>query len=187
MNNKLNLIMCCDKNAGIGFNGKMPWHFKKDMIRFRNLTRRNVVIMGYNTWLSIGSKPLPERINIIITNRDTCVNIPDDKTPVYFMNFKQLLVIFNSDKQMKELFEERDIFVIGGNQLINTFLNHRFLFNNIYLTRVSAEFETDCKLDCLHYYIMKPYNIFSVDVDEDVNTYDDKKYEIRFIHYSLKM
>jgi dihydrofolate reductase len=87
---------------------------------------------------------------------------------------------------MKEIFQEKDVYVIGGNQLINSLLTRRILFNNIYLTRISGEFNTDCRLDCLKAYIMKPYNIFSVELEEDTNTYDGNRYEIRFIHYSLK-
>jgi dihydrofolate reductase len=183
--NSLNLIMCCDSSGGIGLNNKMPWHFKKDMTRFRSLTRRNVVIMGYNTWLSIGENPLPDRINIVITSREM-TNKLDEKSPVYFMNFRDLMLIFESNQKMKEIFQEKDVYVIGGNQLINSLLTRRILFNNIYLTRISGEFNTDCRLDCLKAYIMKPYNIFSVELEEDTNTYDGNRYEIRFIHYSLK-
>ena len=70
------IILACDINNGIGKNNKLPWKIKEDMEYFKTKTTyseypdyKNVVIMGYNTWISIPNKfrPLKGRINIIIT------------------------------------------------------------------------------------------------------------------------
>jgi len=63
---KLNFIVCCDKNYGIAKEGKIPWSFKYDMEWFKNITINNIIIMGSKTWLSI-SKILPRRHNIIVS------------------------------------------------------------------------------------------------------------------------
>jgi dihydrofolate reductase len=54
----------------IGERGDMPWHrdLPADLQRFRQLTIGKSVIMGYNTYKSIG-RPLAERENIIVTSR----------------------------------------------------------------------------------------------------------------------
>ncbi len=54
----------------IGAGNKMPWHLPADLKHFKRLTLGKPVIMGRKTFESIGSKPLPQRINIVIT-RDT--------------------------------------------------------------------------------------------------------------------
>ena len=61
-----NLILAMDKNGGIGKNSSLPWpHHKEDMKQFRDKTigeGNNCVIMGYNTYISIGNKPLSKGI-----------------------------------------------------------------------------------------------------------------------------
>ena len=54
----------------IGLDGRIPWHYASDLKRFKRLTMGTTVIMGRRTWESIGSKPLPERRNIVITRAD---------------------------------------------------------------------------------------------------------------------
>jgi dihydrofolate reductase len=49
---------------------RMPWKFhESDMKHFTLTTLHNIVIMGYNTYISLPSlkRPLPERTNIVIT------------------------------------------------------------------------------------------------------------------------
>jgi dihydrofolate reductase/thymidylate synthase len=52
----------------IGCAGGLPWpRLRSDMRHFRALTRGHVVIMGRGTFESIGSRPLPERLNIVVS------------------------------------------------------------------------------------------------------------------------
>ena len=62
------------KSRGIGYQNRIPWHVPEDMNFFRKTTirtqdpnKKNVVIMGKNTWESIKKKPLDKRINICLT------------------------------------------------------------------------------------------------------------------------
>lgn len=63
-------IVAYDKNRAIGAHGKLPWEgkMKTDMRRVRELTTGNAIIMGRNTYDSIG-RALPNRQNIVITHR----------------------------------------------------------------------------------------------------------------------
>ena len=66
----MNIIVCTSEYnnlQGIGLDGKIPWHNKKDLEFFRNITTCNYVLMGRKTWDSLPKKPLPNRINIIKT------------------------------------------------------------------------------------------------------------------------
>lgn len=54
----------------IGRDGTLPWHYSEDLKRFKRLTLGATVIMGRNTWASIGSKALPGRDNRVISRSD---------------------------------------------------------------------------------------------------------------------
>ena len=62
----LSLIVAVSKNGFIGKDGSLPWRISEDLKRFRTITSNAVVIMGKNTFLSIG-KPLPNRENIVVS------------------------------------------------------------------------------------------------------------------------
>lgn len=67
----VNAILAVDTNLGIGMNGDLPWpHSKKDMKWFKDNTSGHVVVMGRKTWDSFGAKKLPNRINVVVTNRE---------------------------------------------------------------------------------------------------------------------
>ena len=65
---KISIIAAMDEGRVIGAAGKIPWSLPADLKRFKELTMGHPVIMGRKTFESIGRKPLPGRINIIITN-----------------------------------------------------------------------------------------------------------------------
>lgn len=56
------------KGYAIGKAGKMPWHHSADMQWFKETTTDHVVIMGRKTFESMGSRPLPNRTNIVISS-----------------------------------------------------------------------------------------------------------------------
>jgi dihydrofolate reductase len=64
----ISAIVAVDKNWGIGFNNDLLEHIPEDLKRFKELTTGNTVIMGRKTWDSLPKKPLPDRLNIIITS-----------------------------------------------------------------------------------------------------------------------
>ena len=62
----ITLIVARARNGVIGCQNRLPWHLPADLRHFRRQTLGQVVIMGRRTFESIG-KPLPERINIVVT------------------------------------------------------------------------------------------------------------------------
>jgi dihydrofolate reductase len=53
-------IVAIAQNYAIGKDGKLPWHYPADLKFFKQTTTNHAVVMGFNTWKSIG-KPLPNR------------------------------------------------------------------------------------------------------------------------------
>ena len=63
-------IVCMTPDTGIGYRNSLPWRSKKEMAYFKEKTTgkgNNAVIMGYNTFRSLGFRPLPNRRNYIMT------------------------------------------------------------------------------------------------------------------------
>lgn len=63
----LNLIVAVASNNCIGRNNDIPWTQKTDMKFFRDTTTNNAVIMGRKTFESMKSRPLPNRLNIVVS------------------------------------------------------------------------------------------------------------------------
>ena len=63
------IVAFCQVNRVIGVNNKIPWHIKEDFIHFKNYTLNKTLIMGEQTFISIG-KVLENRKTIIATLND---------------------------------------------------------------------------------------------------------------------
>ncbi|MBD3612736.1 MAG: dihydrofolate reductase, partial [Hydrogenovibrio crunogenus] len=66
----ISMIAAMDKHRIIGADNDMPWHLPDDLKFFKANTVNKPVIMGRKTFESIGSKPLPNRRNLVITRND---------------------------------------------------------------------------------------------------------------------
>jgi len=116
------VIVACSLNGGIGLGNKIPWHIPDELKYFKYITKNcpeglvNVVIMGKNTWNSLPKKPLPNRINVIISST---LKMTNEQNNIYIVSsLNEALDLCNKlDKIHK-------IFVIGGKQLYNEALNH---------------------------------------------------------------
>ena len=130
----MNLIVCVDKFWGIGKNNCLLFHLPEDLKYFKEKTLGKTVVMGGNTLLSLpGSKPLPNRKNIVLSDaftRDDCECYSDLDT---------------LKNRLKELPGE-DLFIIGGAMFYKTMLP---FCETAYITKVDADGEADCFFDNL--------------------------------------
>lgn len=70
----VDIILACSLNGVIGYKNSLPWgKVKGDLPRFKKLTTGRTVVMGRNTWESIG-KPLPDRMNLVLSTKYGLVN-----------------------------------------------------------------------------------------------------------------
>ena len=63
------MIAAIDPHFGLGQNGSLLFRIPEDLRLFKQLTSDNVVLMGRKTFDSICCKPLPDRINIVISSK----------------------------------------------------------------------------------------------------------------------
>lgn len=67
MNNELEIIVAVGRDSAIGRNGDLIWHLPGDLKHFKALTTGHAVIMGRRTWESLPKRPLPGRLNIVVS------------------------------------------------------------------------------------------------------------------------
>jgi dihydrofolate reductase (EC 1.5.1.3) len=62
----LAIVVAVAENGTIGRDNELPWYLPEDLKHFKRVTLGHPVVMGRNTYDSIG-KPLPGRANIVVT------------------------------------------------------------------------------------------------------------------------
>jgi dihydrofolate reductase len=65
----LTLIVARARNGAIGRGNTIPWSAPEDLAFFQRETLGGALIMGRNTWESLPKRPLPRRLNIVVTSR----------------------------------------------------------------------------------------------------------------------
>jgi dihydrofolate reductase len=121
---KINIIAACDRNRLIGADGKIPWYIHKDLKRFKELTIGNAVIMGRGTFESMGRKPLPGRLNVVITSNSEYGRNRDGA--IFVSSYKDALKVCNLSRY-------ESVFIIGGQQVYEEAMPYA---DTIYLTKV---------------------------------------------------
>jgi len=104
-------IVAIAQNFAIGKDGKLPWHYPADLKFFKQTTTGHAVLMGFNTWASIG-KPLPKRLNIVLSRRAEIASPPG-------------VLLLRSKESVLSLADylNCDLFIIGGAQTYENFSN----------------------------------------------------------------
>ncbi len=127
-NPRSSIIAAISENGAIGKDNELLWRIPEDMRHFKELTTGHAVIMGRKTYESIG-KPLPNRINIIIT-RDTNYKV------------ENAIVVHSLEEALNTAKEKEDdeIFIMGGGEIYSQAIG---LADKLYLTLVHRNFEGD--------------------------------------------
>jgi dihydrofolate reductase len=146
----MKLIIACDPNGGIGYENKLPWSkIEGDLPRFKALTTGKKIVMGRNTYESLPIKPLPNRINIVVSSKliEGVLTIPN-------------ISILDS-------INLKDAWMIGGARLVNT---NWWCIDEIHLTKTFTEYTCDSFIDLL--YLEKLFKL------ETVEGFNDHVYQI---------
>jgi dihydrofolate reductase len=124
----ITVIAAIATNNALGKDNDLIWHLPADLKRFKKVTTGHYIIMGRNTYESIG-KPLPNRTTIIITRNKNY--------------FKEGCLIANSLEQAIEMSkEEAQVFIIGGAQIYKETIA-KDLAQQLDITLVHKDFEAD--------------------------------------------
>lgn len=131
----VSIIVAHGRNLEIGQDGHMPWpRLSQDLKRFKWITTGHAILMGYNTFKSLGCKPLPERINIVATGKKL-----DNSFLTKDPNFDNLFYTNKPDAviRLHTIYQRVELIVIGGASLYQIAMRYATKF---YITEIDADF-----------------------------------------------
>lgn len=166
---KLSLIVAYNNNRVIGKDNKLLWKLSNDLRNVKKLTTNNAIVMGRKTYESLG-KPLPNRINIVLTT---------DKEYSKKVKGEDILVVNSREevlKKVKEL-EVSIVYIFGGEEVYKMFLEE---VDELRITIVDNNLLGDTKFPNFNEeeYTLKQVKYFSKDRDNEYNH--------KFKHYIRK-
>ena len=123
----ISAIAAVDNDWGIGFNGDLLEHIPEDLKYFKQLTENHAVIMGKKTWDSLPKKPLKNRLNIVITNKEHAI-----EESVTFVSLGEVI------SRIKKLPNDDEWFVIGGGLIYEQLLP---FCDRVYITKIYKSHE----------------------------------------------
>lgn len=130
-------IFATDQVGTFGNRGTLPWPMNaEDMAWFREHTLHQIVVMGRRTWDDPKfKKPLPDRINYVISN-----------SPIIGYNTVRRLSgdIKSEIKQIQLLHPKKNIFILGGPDLI---IECKDLIDYAYVTHRKGAAFSDVRID----------------------------------------
>lgn len=123
-------IAACDRNWGIGKDGKLLVSIPADKKYFRARTEGNAVIMGRKTLESLpGGKPLPNRPNIVVTTRRS-LDVPGVE------------IVHSPEEAVQAALDAgtEDVYVIGGGEIYRALLP---FCEEALITRIDYAYDAD--------------------------------------------
>ena len=130
----ISALVAVDSNQGIGLNGTIPWpHLHYDMLWFKQMTEGNYILMGRKTWESLNRKKLPDRRNIVISNKmheDMDIWMPDVASAIEYYR------IYGG--------QYRDLFIVGGSTIYEQCKKY---ISRWYVTEIDKDYTCDCFVD----------------------------------------
>jgi len=124
-------VVALSNNNVIGVNNSLPWNLKTDLAHFKNYTSNKIIVMGRKTYESIG-RPLPNRINLIVSNTIKEINGAE--------LFKSTEDAINKARELCINKNLEEIIIIGGGYLFRDTLS---ITNKLVLTKVDCNIEGD--------------------------------------------
>jgi len=126
-------ILACDDYGGVSKNGTLPWpNNSTDLKWFKENTAGHVVVMGSTTWEDPHMpKPLPNRVNVLVTSRPSHHNRANH------------YISGDLNKSVQRIAEEYPsliTWVIGGPNIIEQTLG---VIDEFYLSRIPGAYACD--------------------------------------------
>lgn len=158
----ITVIAAIAKNNALGKDNDLIWYLPADLKRFKKVTTGHYILMGRNTFESIG-KPLPNRTTIIITRNKNYS--------------KEGCLIAGSIEEAIELAkEEAQLFIIGGAQIYKEIMA-KDLADQLDITLVHSEFDADV------YFPEIDAKVWKEVAREDFKADEKNDYDYSFISY----
>ena len=154
----MRMIVAVDDRWGIGKNGDLLESIPEDMKYYRSTTRSKVMLMGYNTLISLpGSKPQPGRLNFVLAD-------------IAGLKVSGGVVCDSMDMllRMAADFDGDDVFVIGGGSIYRQLLPY---CERAHITKMRFDGEADTYIPNLD-----EMDEWSVESQTEVSEWEGIKY-----------
>ena len=139
------ILVAYDDNRVIGYKQKIPWQLVEDLRLFHKRTLGYKVLMGRKTWDNLPEKPLPGRLNIVLTRKSSLVTHavvnPGQAAKMLREGISDGPVIANDIVEICKVNGE-NLFIIGGYQIYELSLKLG-LVDNIIVSKVLGRHEGD--------------------------------------------
>jgi len=144
-------ILACDADWGIGKDGDLPWpHNPADLKWFKQSTLNHTVVMGKATWDSLPVKPLPNRVNVVVSSSDILAKV-------------DVLSITDLRRRLSSMDPDQDVWIIGGARLIEGMMDY---IDEFHLSQINGTYNCDTFLPST--VIQELYTLTSSQFHEDV-------------------
>ncbi|MGK0420394.1 MAG: dihydrofolate reductase [Polaribacter sp.] len=158
----ITVIAAIAKNNALGKDNDLIWYLPADLKRFKKVTTGHYILMGRNTFESIG-KPLPNRTTIIITRNKN-------------YSKEGCLTAGSIEEAIELAKEEAQLFIIGGAQIYKEIMA-KDLADQLDITLVHSEFDADV------YFPEIDAKVWKEAVREDFKADEKNDYDYSFISY----
>jgi dihydrofolate reductase len=125
------IIAAMAENRVIGKDNTLPWSLKEDMAHFKELTSGWPCVMGRKTWESLPKKPLPGRLNVIVSAALDTSTASDDPNVKVFPSLPAAIEHCRGYEK---------VFICGGETIYRQALA---IANEIELTLIHQHYEGD--------------------------------------------
>lgn len=122
-------IAACDPQGVMGKEGKLPWHYPEDLKHFQKTTQDQILVMGYQTFLTLPKIFFEDRITIVFSRKNHLESTSN-------------LIFVSSIEDFLSLPLDKDCFVIGGAQIFKLFLEKN-LIEKLILTKLKKQYAGD--------------------------------------------
>lgn len=130
---RVRIVAAIGRRRELGFDNRLAFRLKGDMLHFRKVTAKTPMVMGRKTWESFPKRPLPGRPNIIATR-----NL-DFMAPGAFV-YSSLPPAVAAARAMAAQSGIAEVSIIGGAEIYAAGLE---IATHMTLTDVDAEREAD--------------------------------------------
>ena len=131
------LVVARGSNGVIGRDGNLPWRIRSDLQRFKAVTIGKPCIMGRKTWESLPLRPLPGRLNLVLTKDESYHESEKAKGCVVVTSLDEALSMAREQAADDDV---NEICVIGGAAIFEAALPRA---KRLYITEVDAAPEGD--------------------------------------------
>ncbi|MDQ8029065.1 MAG: dihydrofolate reductase [Brevundimonas sp.] len=126
------LVVARGSNGVIGRDGDLPWRLRSDLQRFKAITIGKPCIMGRKTWESLPLRPLPGRLNVVVTRDEGYGEDGEAKGALVCTSLDEAIEIAREHAAEDGVDE---VCVIGGAALFQAVLPRA---KRLYITEVDA-------------------------------------------------